>query len=438
MKVDRRVKLARSSQVELMAPVGSFESMMAAIHAGADSIFFGIAQLNMRAKSAHNFSFADLEKITHTCQQHGVKTYLTVNTILYDHDLKLAYKIIDEAKRVGITAVIASDMAAILYANQIEQPVHISTQLSVSNIETVKFYAQYSEMIVLARELTLPMVAKICQQIKEQDIHGRGGELLKIEVFGHGALCIAVSGRCHMSLLTDNSSANRGACTQNCRREYIVTEADTGKQLKLENNYVMSPTDLCTIGSLDELVAAGISTLKIEGRGRSAHYVDTVIRCYREALEAIAQGTYTPDKIDVWNQRLDTVYNRGLSGSFYMGKPFIEWSGAHGNQATVKREYVGVVSNYFVKAKVAEVKVLNATLSSHDEYIFTGETTGLVKSEVGDDKTTDDQRPEFWLDEQKVTTVRRGDTFTVKLSQRVRKGDRVYKLIKNNINNKEV
>lgn len=411
------------ANVELMAPVGSFESMMAAINAGCDSIFFGITQLNMRAKSSQNFNFDDLQKISETCRDHGVKTYLTLNTVLYDHDLKLAYKIIDEAKKNKIDAVIISDMAAILYANKIGQPVHLSTQVSVSNIEMVKFYAQYCEMIVLARELTLPMVKNICQQIKEQNIKGTDGELIKIEIFGHGAICIAVSGRCQMSLLTDNSSANRGACTQNCRREYVVTEVDTNTQLKLENNYVMSPTDLCTIGLMDELVATGITTLKIEGRGRSAHYVDTVISCYKEALDAVAEGSYSQEKIDSWNKRLGTVYNRGMSDSFYMGQPFVKWSGAHGNKATLRREYVGLVTNYFVKAQVVEVEVLNGSLSNGDEYLFTGQTTGLIKG----------SQPVMWLDGKEVITAAKGDLITFKISERVRRGDRLYKLVDNEV-----
>jgi putative protease len=412
------------SNVELMAPVGSFESLRAAINAGADSIFFGITQLNMRAKSANNFNFEDLHKIAETCHKAGVKTYLTLNTLLYDHDLRLAYKIIDEAKKAGIDAVIAADMAVILYANKVGQTVHISTQMSVSNIEMVRFYAQYSNMIVLARELTLPMVKKICDQIKEEDIRGTDGEQIKIEIFGHGAMCVAFSGRCHMSLLTDNSSAQRGACTQNCRRSYTITDTDSKTQLKIENNYVMSPTDLCTIGLLDELVDSGVATLKIEGRGRSPDYVDKVITCYREALDAIADGTYTKAKIEAWNKRLGTVYNRGMSGGFYMGKPFIEWSGAYGNKATQKREFVGLVTNYYPKIEVAEVKVTSNEISTDDAYIFTGESTGVLRGE----------NPELWVDEQPVDVARKGDAVTFKVEQRVRAGDRFYKVIDNDSN----
>lgn len=409
------------SNVELMAPVGSYESLAAAVNAGCDSIFFGITQLNMRAKSSANFNLQDLEKIAQTCQAAEVKTYLTLNTLLYNHDLNLAYRIIDAAKEAGIDAIIASDMAAILYANKIGQTVHISTQMSVSNIEMVKFYAQYSDMIVLARELTLPMVKKICDQIVEEDIRGTSGELLQIEIFGHGAMCVAFSGRCHMSLLTDNSSAQRGACTQNCRRKYIVTDVDNGTQLKLENDYVMSPTDLCTIGLLDELVATGITTLKIEGRGRSPDYVDTVISCYREALDAIADGTYTKEKIQDWNERLGTVYNRGMSGGFYMGKPFIEWSGVYGNKASKSKEFVGIVKKYYPKAQVAEIEVQNGSISNADDYIFTGETTGVVRG----------QNPQLWLDDKPAESAKTGQEITIKVNERVRKGDRFYKMVDN-------
>lgn len=407
------------SNIELMAPVGSFESMMAAINAGCDSIFFGITQLNMRAKSSKNFNFNDLKKIADTCHAKNIKTYLTLNTVLYNHDLKLAYKIIDEAKKVKIDAVIASDMAAILYANKIGQTLHISTQMSVSNIEMVKFYAGYSEMIVLARELTLPMVKKICQQIEEEDIRGTSGELMKIEIFGHGAMCIAFSGRCHMSLLTDNSSANRGACTQTCRKKYIVKDAEDGTELKLENNYVMSPTDLCTIGLLNEIVDTGIKTLKIEGRGRSPQYVSEVITCYREALDSVADASYTQEKITTWNKRLGTVYNRGMSGGFYMGKPFIEWSGVNGNKATTKREQVGVVKRYFPKMKVVEVEVLSNSINNKDKYLFTGETTGVVEG----------KNPIIWIDEKEANKAKKGDVFSMKVDSRLRSGDRLYKIV---------
>ena len=405
--------------VELMAPVGSFESLQAAINAGCDSVFFGITQLNMRARAASNFDFDDLKEIARISQESGVRTYLTLNTLLYDHDLKLAYKIIDAVKAAGIDAIIAADMAAIQYANNVGVEVHISTQLSISNIESVRFYAQFSDMIVLARELTVPMMQRICEQIREEDIRGRSGKPLDIEVFGHGAMCVAISGRCSMSLLTDNSSANRGACRQNCRRSYKIIDEQTKTQLKVENDYVMSPEDLCTVGLLDELVGTGITVLKLEGRGRSADYVDTVVRVYREALDALNEGTYSPQRVVEWNERLGTVYNRGLSAGFYLGKPFVEWSGAYGNRATKHRELIGLVTHYYPKIAVAEVMVQENPFSAEDEYVFTGKTTGVVRG----------KKPKLIVDSQKVPLAEKGDIVTFTVSERVRKGDRLYKLV---------
>ena len=405
--------------VELMAPVGSFESLQAAINAGCDSVFFGITQLNMRARAASNFDFDDLKEIARISQESGVRTYLTLNTLLYDHDLKLAYKIIDAVKAAGIDAIIAADMAAVQYANNVGVEVHISTQLSISNIESVRFYAQFSDMIVLARELTVPMMQRICEQIREEDIRGRSGKPLDIEVFGHGAMCVAISGRCSMSLLTDNSSANRGACRQNCRRSYKIIDEQTKTQLKVENDYVMSPEDLCTVGLLDELVGTGITVLKLEGRGRSADYVDTVVRVYREALDALNEGTYSPQRVVEWNERLGTVYNRGLSAGFYLGKPFVEWSGAYGNRATKHRELIGLVTHYYPKIAVAEVMVQENPFSAEDEYVFTGKTTGVVRG----------KKPKLIVDSQKVPLAEKGDIVTFTVSERVRKGDRLYKLV---------
>ena len=405
--------------VELMAPVGSFESLKAALNAGCDSVFFGITQLNMRARAASNFGFEDLAEIARIAQSRGVRTYLTLNTLLYDHDLKLAYKIIDAVKEAKIDAIIAADMAAILYANSVGVEVHISTQLSISNIESVRFYAQYSDMIVLARELTVPMMKHICDSIRKEDIRGRSGKPLDIEVFGHGAMCVAISGRCGMSLLTDNSSANRGACRQNCRRSYKIVNEETNTHLTVENEYVMSPEDLCTVGLLDELVNTGITVLKLEGRGRSADYVDTIVRVYRDALDALRDGTYTPTAIAEWNTRLGTVYNRGLSGGFYLGKPFIEWSGAHGNRATQKRELVGTVTHYYSKLGVAEVLAQENTISSEDEYIITGRTTGVIRG----------KNLLLTVNSEQVDTAPKGSAVTFVVSEKVRKGDRLYKLV---------
>jgi putative protease len=410
-------------KIELLAPVGSYESLHAAINAGCDSIFFGITQLNMRAKAAHNFTFKDMEEIAKICHQKEVKAYLTLNTILYNHDVNLAHKIIDKVKETGIDAIIASDMAAIMYANEVEVNVHLSTQLSISNIETVKFYSKFADVVVLARELTLPMIKDICTQIREQNIRGVNGELMKVEVFGHGAMCIAVSGRCSMSLLTDNSSANRGACRQNCRRRYRVIDKDTNTELEIENDYVMSPSDLCTVGMLDELAASGMDVLKVEGRGRSADYVDRVVRTYREAIDSLENGTYTKDNIKRWNEELGTVYNRGLSGGFYMGKPFVEWSGAHGNKATKRREAVGKVKKFYPKMSVAEIILESGTISNEDEYQIAGERTGILNG----------NKPEIWKDEKTITHAQKGDTISIKVESEVRSGDRLYKMVPNEI-----
>lgn len=408
----------KKHKVELMAPVGSYESLHAAINAGCDSIFFGITQLNMRAKASQNLNIEDLYKISKICHENNVKAYLTLNTILYDHDITLAHKIIDAVKDSGIDAIIASDMAAIEYANKVGVSVNISTQMSVSNIETVKFFAKYSDVIVLARELTLPMMKRICDEVEKQDIRGRNGKRIEIEVFGHGAMCIAVSGRCSMSLLTDNSSANRGACRQNCRRRYKVIDVDTNTAVQIENDYVMSPSDLCTIGLLDELVATGISILKIEGRGRSADYVDEVIRCYREALDSIEEKTYTQEKIADWNKRLGTVYNRGHSHGFYLGKPIVEWSGAYGNKATKTRIEIGNVLKYYPKINIAEIALTSGSLNSQDEYQITGSTTGIVKG----------KNPKLKLENNFVDEASIGDVVTFAVESRVRDGDKVYKV----------
>ncbi len=407
-------------KIELLAPVGSFESLHAAINAGCDSIFFGITQLNMRAKSAANFNFEDLKAIAEVCHKKNVKAYLTLNTILYDHDIKLAHKIIDAVKESGIDSIIASDMAAIEYANKVGVNVHISTQVSVSNIEALKFYANYCDVVVLARELTLPMIKNVCDEIIKQDIRGRSGNLIKIEVFGHGAMCIAVSGRCSMSLLTDNSSANRGACMQNCRRSYRVIDKDTNTAVDIENDYVMSPSDLCTIGLLDELVATGMDVIKIEGRGRSADYVDTVIRTYREALDSILDGTYSKKKIKEWNKELGTVYNRGFSHGFYLGKPIVEWSGIYGNKATKQRVYVGIVKKFYTKASVAEILLDAGELSTKDEFQISGETTGIIRG----------KNHEIWFEDKKVEKAVKGSLITIKLENKVHSGDRLYRIDK--------
>jgi putative protease len=330
--------------VELLAPAGSYESLMAAIDNGADAVYFGVGQINMRSVSAANFDLNDLEKIAKICQKHKIKSYLTINTVLYDGDLSMMRRLVDAAKANKISAVIVSDMAAVQYAHSVGMPLHISTQLSVSNVESVKFFSQYAEQIVLARELNLEMIAKISQEIKNQKITNPKGKLIPIEAFAHGALCIAVSGRCSMSLFNENSSANRGACRQTCRHKYKVTDLETNKEMILDNEFVMSPKDICTIGFLKDFLAAGITSLKIEGRGRSPEYVATVIRCYREAIDSINNNAYTLEKALAWEKELGTVFNRGMSDGYYLGKPLQEWSATANSQASEKKYFAGVVT----------------------------------------------------------------------------------------------
>ncbi len=404
-------------KVELMAPAGSYEALQAAINAGCDSVYFGITQLNMRAKSACNFTLEDLQKIAEICHKNNIKAYLTMNTLLYDHDIKLMKTILDAVKKSHIDSIIAADIATIQYAREIGVPVHISVQLSVSNIETVKFWSQYAEIIVLARELDMQMVKHICDEIKKQKIRGPSGNLMRIEVFGHGAMCVAISGRCGMSLFTDNSSANRGACKQNCRRKYLVKDEETGKELVIDNQFVMSPKDMCTIDFLDKLVATGISVLKIEGRGRSADYVDTVVSCYREALDALESGTYSREKINKWLEKLKNVYNRGLSDGYYMGKEIREWSGSDTSLAREEKIFLGIVSNYFQKIKVAEIDLQAFDLQEGDDLLFTGPKTGVVRSKVKELRDADCQI---------VKKVPRKNIATVKVLGNIRKRDKVY------------
>ncbi|MCX6187712.1 MAG: U32 family peptidase [Bacteroidetes bacterium] len=342
------------SKIEIMAPAGSWEAMMAAINAGADSVYFGIEQLNMRARSTNNFYLDDLKKIAQTCSDHQVKSYLTLNTIIYDHDLNLMRNIVDEAKRSGITAIIASDLAVLSYGRKQKMPVHISTQTNITNIETIEFFADYADVMVMSRELTLQQVSAITREIKRRNIIGPSGELVRIEIFGHGALCMAVSGKCYLSLHTHNASANRGACIQNCRRSYVVTDKEEGYELEIDNEYIMSAKDLCTIDFMDKIIGAGIHVLKIEGRGRSADYVHKTTKCYREAADAIAEGTYTTEKINGWIKELETVFNLGFCDGYYLGKKLGEWSSVYGSAVTIKKIYIGKGIKYFDKIGVAE------------------------------------------------------------------------------------
>lgn len=402
-----------------MAPVGSYESLMGAIQGGADSVYFGVEQLNMRSVSSANFTLDDLAKIVSICKEHGLKTYLTVNTILYNQDLPAMRSILDRAKQEGVTAVIASDQAAIFYARSIGLEVHISTQLNVSNIETLAFYAQFADVVVLARELNLMQVREIYDLIIERDIRGPHGELIKIEMFSHGALCMAVSGKCYLSLHDANYSANRGACRQVCRRSYAVADKETGAELEIENQYIMSPKDLCTIGFLDEMIESGVRVLKIEGRARSAEYVKRVCECYNEALESIVDGSYSEEKAEVWMNRLQEVFNRGFWGGYYLGQRLGEWSRHYGSSATKRKVYVGKVTNYFAKLGVAEVLIEASPLNTGEELLILGETTGVVEL------TAEDIRVEL----QPVETALQGLRCSLKTPAKVRRNDKLYKLV---------
>ncbi|MBS3156354.1 U32 family peptidase [Candidatus Woesearchaeota archaeon] len=407
-------------KVELMAPVGSYESLMAAIDSGADSVYFGVEQLNMRACSANNFNIDDLRKIIEICKKNNVKTYLTVNTILYDHDINLMKKICDAAKKFGITAIIASDVAAMFYARSIGIEVHLSTQANVSNLETVKFYSQFVDVIVLARELTLKQIKEICDGIKKDNIRGPDGELVKIEIFAHGALCVAISGKCYMSLATYNSSANRGACLQNCRRNYRVIDEETGDELVIDNKYVMSPKDLCTIGFIDKILEAGVSVLKIEGRGRKADYVHVVIKAYREAVDSYYEGSYNKEKIKKWVSELGTVYNRGFwHGGYYLGKKLGEWSGIYGSNSTKEKVFVGVVKNYFRKSNIGEFFLNGGQLHEGDELMIMGPTTGVMETKASC----------IYLDDKKVKAVSKGMKITMLVPDRIRTNDKLYVIV---------
>lgn len=368
--------------IEIMSPAGSYDSLMAAIQAGAGSVYFGVGVLNMRARSAANFTLDDLRQITEICHEHNVNTYLTVNTIVYNDEIEQAHKLLDAAKECQVTAIIASDMAVIQYARQIGLEIHLSTQCNVTNLEAVRYYAQFADVVVLGRECTLVQIADICKAVKEQHITGPKGELVKIEIFVHGALCMAVSGRCYLSLDNYNFSSNRGACNQPCRRAYRIIDEENEIELKVDNPYILSPKDLCTIGILDKILKAGVSILKIEGRGRPPEYVNVVTQCYHEAIEAIASGTYTQERVVEWTQRLRSVYNRDFWGGYYLGCKTGEWADHYGSQATRVKHRIGKVTNFFSKLSVAEIRVEEDPLTVGDEIIITGNTTGVYEDTV--------------------------------------------------------
>lgn len=408
---------------EIMSPAGDRTSLTAAIQAGADSVYFGVEQLNMRTRGAHNFTLENLNEVAEFCKKHKVKTYLTVNSILYDNDLELMKKIINKAKEVGIDAVIACDIAAIQYANSIGQEVHTSTQLNVSNFEAVKFFAKFTDVIVLARELTLEQIKEICDEIKKQKIKGPKGELIKIEIFCHGALCVSISGKCYMSLAKYNCSANRGECFQPCRRSYRVIDEETGEELKVENNCVMSPADLCTIKFLDKIIESGVSVLKIEGRARPPEYVHTVTKVYKEAAEAVANKTFNQKKADKWLKQLESVYNRGFwHGGYYLGKKLGEWAGVRGSKATQTKTLLGKVEHYFDKKQIVHLNIQNQEIKPGDQLLITGPTTGVVKTLVG----------KIYKDGKPSKGKAKGADITIPLKEKVRKNDLVFLLEKIN------
>lgn len=409
----------KRSDFEIMAPAGCWESLSAAINAGADSVYFGIEKLNMRSRSSNNFTTEDLHKIVALCKSHNVKTYLTINTIIYGEDLPLMREIVDNAKEAGVSAIIASDVAVMQYAVSKGVKVHLSTQLNISNVEALKFYAQFAEVVVLARELNMTQVAEIYKQIVDQNITGRGGEQIRIEMFCHGALCMAVSGKCYLSLHELNASANRGACMQVCRRAYRVHDVDSDIELEVDNKYIMSPKDLKTIHFMNKMMDAGVRVFKIEGRARGPEYVKTVVSCYREAIETYLDGTYSQEKIDNWNTRLAKVFNRGFWDGYYLGQRLGEWSAAYGSKATHKKVYVGKCTNYFQKIGVAEFLIEAQDLNLHDEILVTGETTGAYEDVV--DEVRVDLLP--------VDHVEKGTYCSIKTKEVVRRNDKLYKIV---------
>ncbi len=410
--------LIRPEEAEIMAPAGSFDSLAAAIQGGCDSIYFGVTQLNMRSRAADNMTLADIKEVADICHEHKIKAYLVVNTLLYDHDTKLMQKIVDAAKANGVDAIIAFDFATIQYCNEIHMPVHVSVQFSVSNYDSLKFFATLTNRVVLARELTLDQVRVIAEKIREDNLMGNEGRLMEIEAFVHGALCVAQSGRCLMSLYTDNSSANRGACRQNCRHPYKVTDIETGKELVIDNQYIMSAADICMIDKIPELLEAGVQVFKIEGRGRAPEYVEIVTRAYKQALQDVAQGTYTKEKIESYFESLKTVYNRGLShGNYYLGQELDAYSDVGGSKATKEKVALGIVQGYFAKAHVAEILLNAGDLKVGDEIKIIGKTTGVYSTTVIELRDAE-KHP--------ITKAKKGDVVTIPVTERVRENDQVY------------
>jgi putative protease len=406
-------------EIEIMAPVGSYESLMAAIQGGAGSVYFGVEHLNMRSRSANNFSLDDLNKIVEIATANKVKTYLTLNVEIFDNETDQMHAVLDAAKKAGVSAVIAADISVIMYARFIKLEVHISTQVNITNVGAVKFYAQFADVVVLAREMNLGRVWEISKQINEQQIKGPSGNLVKLEMFVHGALCMAISGKCYLSLHEMNSSANRGACLQTCRRAYTVTDKETGAELEIDNEYIMSPKDLKTIHFLNKILDAGVSVLKIEGRARSPEYVKTTVQCYHEAVEAYFEKTFTEEKIKQWDERLASVFNRGFWEGYYLGKHLGEWSANYGSRATKRKIYIGKCTNYFSNIGVAEFKLETQNLKTGDEIIVTGPTTGVVQTVV----------KEIRFDLQPVGEGLKGQRISVPVDIKLRRSDKLFKVV---------
>lgn len=409
----------KRSDIEITAPAGSWESLMAAVQAGADSVYFGAGGLNMRSKSSFNFGPGDLGRIASICRENGMKSYITLNAVIYDSEREEMERMVDAAAESSIDGVIASDMSVIEYAFRQGFPVHLSTQLNISNTSALKFYAKYGDVAVLARELDLEQVKMIHEAIRRENICGPGGEQIRIEMFVHGALCMAVSGKCYMSLHQNNTSANRGSCYQTCRRSYIVTDRETGYELEIDNEYIMSPRDLCTIGFLDRMLDAGVRVLKIEGRARSPEYVKTVTECYDEAVKAVIGGNYSAVKINDWKKRLSTVFNRGFWDGYYLGQKAGEWHNRYGSAATRRKVYLGRITNYFTRPRVAEIKLENGDLRSGDLLLITGPTTGVVEHTAG----------EIRVDYTRTDMAPKGSYCSVKINEYLRTSDKVYKWV---------
>jgi len=409
----------KRKDIEIMAPAGSRESLMAALRGGADSVYFGIGQLNMRAASSVNFTAEDLKEIVSLCRDHGKKSYLTVNVVVYDDEIDQMQKTVDIAVESGVSAIIASDLSVIDYAFSRGVEVHLSTQLNISNFEALRFYSKWADVVVLARELNLDQVRRIHERIESEDLRGPSGRPLRIEMFAHGALCMAISGKCYLSLHENNMSANRGKCYQTCRKAWVVTEKESGYELEVDNEYIMSPKDLCTIGFVDRMIGAGVRVLKIEGRARSPEYVKTVCSCYDEAVTAVLNGTYTPGRIEAWRQRLSTVFNRGFWDGYYLGQRLGEWNNRYGSSATMKKVYLGKVTNYFTRLKVAEIKLENGDLDAGDTILITGPTTGVEEIVVA----------EVRVDLKRVEKACKGELCSIPSDNYLRRSDKVYKWV---------